>query len=136
MNSKQQLYSLIHLSRVEIEKLKRDETFYCPDCKQSLFIRYGKRTVPHFVHYHQSSCYRNGESSYHELAKYQLYTWLQNQFSHVALEYHLQIINQYPDIYVETKKHKIACEFQSARIARPIIQQRNEGYIRLGIQPI
>src|SRR5699024_3009202 len=41
-----------------------------------------------------------------------------------------------PDIYVETKKHKIACEFQSARIARPIIQQRNEGYIRLGIQPI
>lgn len=136
MNSKGALHSLIHLSMKEVESLKRDETFYCPDCKQSLFIRYGERTIPHFVHYHQSNCLQNGESAYHELAKYQLYAWLKSQFPRVVLEYHLQTINQYPDIYVETDKHKIACEFQSARIANSIIKQRNAGYEQIGIQPI
>src|SRR5699024_369661 len=62
--------------------------------------------------------------------------WLKQQFTDVTLEKHLPSIQQYPDIFVKTDKHQIACEFQSSKIPLKVIKDRNKGYIEADIQPL
>lgn len=136
LNRNRELCNLQHLQRSEINRLKRQETFFCPVCYKKVFIRFSKRMLPHFVHYSETNCTGSGESVYHQQAKMQLYNWLKKQYNQVYLEKYVEAINQYPDVYVETEKRKIACEFQAAKISSQTILDRNDGYKRSCIQPI
>lgn len=133
-----ELMTLISLTKVEIEKYKRELQFYCPTCKEPVIIKSGQKVISHFAHYPKSKCaeVRGGEGHYHESGKLLLYQWLQSQHLHVKLEPYLKEIKQQPDVLLSINKKRIAIEYQCARIAMNDIQRRNEGYKQAGIVPI
>lgn len=132
------LVTLAMLSRRKIESLRCKEKFYCPTCHEKVIIRAGPQTIPHFAHYRKTLCpsAEGGEGPYHEKGKMLLYQWLKKQKMNVTLEKYLPQISQRPDISLKMKQKEIAIEFQCARIPIKQLQQRNEGYLKLGIQPI
>lgn len=133
-----ELVTLATLTREEINKHRKNNQFYCPVCQESLVVKAGKLTIPHFAHYSKGKCPSNkgGEGHYHERGKLLLYQWLKSQHLDAKLEPYLKEIQQQPDILLMLQDKRIAIEFQCARINIEQIQKRNKGYIRAGIVPI
>ncbi|WP_164669460.1 competence protein CoiA [Virgibacillus doumboii] len=132
------LVTLASLTRVEITKLKRQETFLCPTCNEEVIAKAGSQMIPHFAHRSKSNCpsQEGGEGSYHEKGKMLLFQWLKHQNLDVQLEAYLPEIKQRPDILVRLKHKAVAIEYQCARVPPEQIRKRNEGYHKAGIVPI
>lgn len=124
-------------SREEIEKMRKEEVFYCPTCHEQVIIKAGTKVIPHFAHRQQSTCVSNGgEGYYHQQGKLMLYDWLKRQGMNVSLEVFLADINQRADIILQIKDRTIAIEYQCSVIEAEVIKQRSIGYKRIGITPI
>lgn len=132
------IITLFTLTRSEIESHRKTGSFFCPECGEPVIIKAGLKMIPHFSHYPSSNCtsIHKGEGPYHELGKLQLYQWLQKQKIHTYLEPYLKKIKQRPDLLIKIKNIWIAIEFQCASTPIPVIQQRTNGYRKLGIYPI
>lgn len=135
-NQKGENISLLHLSKEKIVALKRDENFYCPDCKEKVIIRHGPHVSPHFAHQHHSQCNHQGETEIHERAKQQLYTWLKKQALNVKLEHYIAATGQIADLFVKFQNKKLAIEFQHSVIPAQDIRQRTEKYLQEKIFPL
>lgn len=124
-------------SKKEVERLRK-ESFYCPECRQSVILRAGPKVIPHFAHKSTHACqsHESGESLYHKRAKLFLYQWLRKQFSKVYLEHYIKNIKQRPDLLCQVKNRKLAIEFQSAMVPIREIQKRTEGFVQEKVQPI
>ncbi|WP_047982377.1 competence protein CoiA [Ornithinibacillus contaminans] len=132
------LVTLYGRTKSEIEWLRKHRQFYCPTCNSKVMIKAGTKSIPHFSHYSTADCpsSEGGEGEYHEKGKLALFQWLQNQGLQVSLEEYIPQIQQRPDIYLQYKEKKIAIEYQCARIPIHTIQQRTNGYIKVGIMPV
>ncbi|MRG87086.1 competence protein CoiA [Salinibacillus xinjiangensis] len=136
LNQAGQPILLMNKTRAEMNELRK-QSFYCPGCKEKVFIRAGDKVVPHYAHFHSNSCSLGyGEGEYHRQGKLDLYKWLQLQGIQVELEYYIPKIRQRPDLLLKWKGWIYALEFQCAVIPVNIIRERTKGYLRLGIQPI
>ncbi|WP_163537068.1 competence protein CoiA family protein [Gracilibacillus sp. YIM 98692] len=122
--------------RSEIPFLKKEKSFYCPQCKMPLVVKAGPQVIPHFAHSKKSDCSHQGESSYHEKGKAELFIWLQRQGLHPSLEHYLPKIRQRPDIFLSVHSKQIAIEYQCAKLSSEEFVKRTRQYQKLGINPI
>lgn len=129
-----------HLSRQELKKLRMQEQFYCPQCKELVQLKIGDIKIPHFAHTRKSSCeqyFSEGESAQHLLGKEQLYQMFQRLLLHVELETYIKELSQRPDLLVIDKHGKrFAIEFQCSPISSELLQKRSDGYLSKNITPI
>ncbi|SEU02956.1 Competence protein CoiA-like family, contains a predicted nuclease domain [Salinibacillus kushneri] len=128
---------LLNKTKTELKELRKD-TFYCPHCKEQVFIRAGDKVSPHYAHFQKSQCsFKNkGEGEYHTKGKIALYQWLISQDIEVEMEYYLPKIHQRPDLLAKWKNRYFAIEFQCAVIPPQIIRERSMGYVNAGIIPL
>ncbi|MGB6178262.1 competence protein CoiA [Carnobacterium sp.] len=133
LNDKEEL---IHASKVE-EKIQKKASFYCPDCKNSVFLKNGKLKIAHFSHFNQTNClaFSEGETKEHLQGKQLLLDWFVKQGFVCQLEAHLPDLNQRPDILVWINQTKaIAVEFQCSPLPVKRMQERTEGYKTKGYE--
>ncbi|ENH96182.1 hypothetical protein J416_12262 [Gracilibacillus halophilus YIM-C55.5] len=135
-NQAGELVTIFHKTRVEIEALRHEETFYCPECNAPLQVKAGHHMIPHFAHRHISPCQMQGESSYHETGKLLLYEWLKQQRIPVSLEHYLPTIQQRPDLLFQVGNKQVAIELQCSKLPTELIVQRTHGYQKQNIQVI
>ncbi|NBJ70924.1 MULTISPECIES: competence protein CoiA family protein [Clostridia] len=121
---------------VDIKKSGQD--FHCPVCKGAVYIRAGKKVIPHFAHRSIKECrsFEGGEGVYHEQGKMLLFRWLSEQKLAVQLEPYIKEIKQRPDILLNIGKKRIAIEYQCATTSPEVLKARTEGYRSIGISPL
>src|SRR5699024_6892259 len=114
---KGQMVTLAVLKKAQIEEMRLEE-FYCPACKETVIIKAGEKTIPHFAHFSKSVCInKSGEGMQHQKGKLLLYSWLQKQSIDVQIEYYLPEIKQRPDLFFSIGDKKVAIEFQCVKIS-------------------
>ncbi|MEK5079412.1 competence protein CoiA family protein [Solibacillus sp. FSL W7-1436] len=140
MTEQQQLFHLTRkLPPDELQRLKKQQSFFCPQCKERLLLKAGQIKIPHFAHQKNSDCislFSEGESAAHLLGKQQLFHQFSNLQLRPVLEPYLPQLQQRPDILITFKNRQYAIEFQCSPIAQPSFQQRTSGYLHAGITPI
>lgn len=121
---------------VDIKKSEQD--FLCPVCKGAVYIRAGKKVIPHFAHRSIKECrsFEGGGGVYHEQGKMLLFKWLREQNLAVQLEPYVKEIKQRPDLLLNIGKKRIAIEYQCATISPEVLKARTEGYRSIGITPL
>ena len=77
-------HRLVCCQGVPKEKLRRireDQEFQCPECKEKVMMKIGTQRMEHFAHQKGSLCVESyeRESEYHLAGKLQLFQWLKNQ---------------------------------------------------------
>ena len=140
MTEQQQLFHLTSKFPLdELQRLKKQQSFFCPQCKEQLLLKAGQIKIPHFAHQKNSECdslFSEGESASHLLGKQQLFHQFSNLQLRPILEPYLPQLQQRPDLLITFKDRQYAIEFQCSPIAHPSFQQRTSGYLRAGITPI
>lgn len=120
-------------SRKWLEEKKKNEEFYCPECKEKVVLKLGKQRIEHFAHQKGSQCTESyeRESDYHMKGKLQLYQWLEEQKLTPVLEPYYPSIRQRPDVAFIQKHQKYALEFQCSVIPSELIEKRTRQYQRI-----
>lgn len=140
MTEQQQLFHLTSKYPLdELQKLKKQQSFFCPQCKEQLLLKAGQIKIPHFAHQKNSECdslFSEGESAAHLLGKQQLFHHFSNLQLRTVLEPYLPQLQQRPDLLLTFKNRQYAVEFQCSPIAKPSFQQRTSGYLHANITPI
>lgn len=127
------------LERHELRKWRQTRKFYCPQCKGPVQLKVGDIVIPHFAHRKDAACsasFSEGESQRHLSGKRLLYQLLINNKQEVELEPMLNRISQRPDLLVKTQQMEFPIEFQCSTIPIDLLEQRTEGYRRVGMNPI
>lgn len=129
-----------NLTLIDAEQVTQDSTqdYFCPSCKEPVFLKRGLKNVAHFCHYKHSECqaFSEGESKVHLAGKRFLYDFIKEAGYKVSLETYLPKLKQRPDLLIETKTEEIAVEFQCSPISVEKISQRTQGYLSAGYQVI
>jgi competence protein CoiA len=120
-----------------LHKMREEEQFFCPECKEKLILKIGSQKVPHFAHYRVVNCSRyENESSYHLAGKEKLYLWLKTQGLQPQLELYDAALAQRPDICFHVNNQKIAVEFQCSTIPESLMRKRTNSYRKNHYYPI
>ncbi|WP_173916937.1 competence protein CoiA [Halobacillus sp. Marseille-Q1614] len=138
LNEKDELLTIYQLAPDDILQMKKEASFYCPDCREALLLRSGPLTTPHFAHFPSSLCTRKrgGESEVHEKGKLLLYDWLYHQGYRVEMEPYLSDISQRPDLMLTIGEKRIVLELQCSTISPEEVKKRSEGYHTMNIFPL
>lgn len=128
---------LYRYPKEQIASFKK-KSFYCPVCREKVYIRAGDRMIPHFAHYKKGACkgQMTGEGDVHRQGKMDLFDWLTNQRIPAALEFYLPAIQQRPDILIKWNHRLFSIEYQCSPISREMFLKRTKSYHRLGIIPL
>lgn len=128
------------VDRWDIEQLKRlrkENRFYCPICRERVYLKLGSKRRWHFAHQANSDCVSTNETIDHLEGKKQLYEWLRRQKGvEVALEVYLPFIQRRPDLLIRYEDTLYALEYQCAPIDATVLHQRMSDYERTRITPI
>lgn len=123
-----------------LHQLRKTNKFYCPLCRQPLFLKIGSLKIPHFAHYSKSNCenhFSERESAMHLKGKEQLYRLFKALGLNAELEPYLPNVKQRPDLLLDgNTTQRIAIEFQCSPISIEKLIHRNKGYKREDILPI
>jgi len=106
----------------------------CPDCREEVVLKTGKRTVSHFAHVNPISCkFAEGESDEHRLCKLEIYESLLSQpgICDAALERPLGSVR--PDVSAYFNGVPVAIEVQISSLSVETIMRRTIEYHRKGI---
>ncbi|MEK3764762.1 competence protein CoiA [Solibacillus sp. FSL K6-4121] len=140
LTEKQQLFHLTSkLSEQELQQLKQQQQFYCPQCREELLLKAGQIKIPHFAHYKRSKCdslFSERESTTHLLGKQQLFQHFTKLKLQPMLEPYLPHLRQRPDIFISKMDRQYAIEFQCSPISQDLFLQRTRGYLKANITPI
>lgn len=111
--------------------------YWCPACQSRVQLRRGKLKVAHFAHLPGADCnVSEGETAEHLTGKQQLWHWLRLCGYQPQLEVYLPAIKQRPDLLFRDQQQRlIAVEFQCSPLSIERLQERNQGYLQLGIYP-
>lgn len=125
---------------LDFEKRKRiqvETSFFCPGCKERIFLKNGNQKVAHFSHYRESDChsFSEGETHAHLIGKIKLWEWCKSQGLSVEMEAWLPSLQQRPDLLITlTDSKKIAIEYQCSPISFKKLKERTEGYHSIGYE--
>ncbi|WP_170169029.1 competence protein CoiA [Mesobacillus subterraneus] len=125
-------------TKEELVKIRSNDKFHCPQCKEEVILKLGSRKIWHFSHLAGSSCESryDRESEYHLSGKLQLYNWLIHQGINAELEKYDEQIRQKPDITFEWQNQKYALEFQCSVIPEELFVKRNSAYLENDYIPV
>jgi competence protein CoiA len=108
--------------------------FFCPDCRDEVILKTGRRTVNHFAHLNPLACrYAENESDEHRHCKMEIFLALQKEphVRNVALERPLG--TNRPDVSMEINGVPVAIEVQISSLSLETITQRTIEYTRKGV---
>ncbi|WP_158231928.1 MULTISPECIES: competence protein CoiA [unclassified Sporosarcina] len=126
-------------SLTSLREWRKNETYYCPQCKEQVLLKVGEIVIPHFAHLKQTTCrdsFSEGESPTHLLGKIQLYELFSQLHLQTKMEPYLPAIRQRPDLLVTWQNEQIPIEFQCSTIPIARILERNAGYHTVNMLPI
>lgn len=126
-------------SRDELQVLKKQHQFFCPQCNEPLQLKIGQIRIPHFAHLQHSECdnlFSERESEAHLLGKQQLYEWFERLELAPILEPYLPQIQQRPDLLITYQNRLFAIEFQCSPLPLELFTARTKGYLDAEITPI
>lgn len=109
--------------------------YYCPNCKEPVFLKKGLIKQAHFTHFQKSECnvFSEGETEEHILGKGMLYQWFKRQKIPCQLEAYLPNLKQRPDLLIWLdEKTPIAIEFQCSALSAQRMIERTVGYTNNG----
>ncbi|KRM95825.1 competence protein transcription factor [Liquorilactobacillus aquaticus DSM 21051] len=115
---------------------KQGEYYWCPGCKAELILKKGNFKISHFAH-KKKTCqiFSEGETSEHLAGKKEIFAAYKNAGYTGALEQHIKVLNQRPDILIRFRDEKtIAIEFQCAPLNLKKLYSRSEGYRNSGLK--
>ncbi|MFY3791493.1 competence protein CoiA [Ureibacillus sp. MALMAid1270] len=128
------------IPKTTLKQLRKDVSFFCPQCKSDVQLKIGTIKIPHFAHlpnHHCDSLFAEGESAQHLLGKAHLFHLFQRLGYEVELESFLSELNQRPDLLVKNDIDKCnAIEFQCSPIPNDLYLKRTNGYLTNNITPI
>ncbi|MCC3645330.1 MAG: competence protein CoiA [Bacillota bacterium] len=121
-----------------LQQYRENHNFYCPECKEKVIMKIGKKKIPHFSHRKGSECPERyeRESEYHMSGKVLLFQWLKKKGLNPILEPFYPEISQRPDIGVHYEGVHYALEYQCSSISEELFIKRTEAYLKAGIVPI
>lgn len=117
----------------------RQEDFFCPGCREPVFLKQGQLRMAHFAHYREAGCstFSEGETEQHLLGKQLLYSWLKGLGMTVEMEPWLPRLQQRPDVLVKAgEDRRIVLEYQCSPIPLEHLRERTEGYRREGYEVV
>ncbi|MCD8508552.1 MAG: hypothetical protein LRY73_00645 [Bacillus sp. (in: Bacteria)] len=124
-------------SREFLEKVRQEELFYCPECKERVIMKLGTEQTWHFSHKPNSTCFfHKGETDDHRKGKEQIIQWLKRHGLDPKVEIYIKEIRRRPDILVEIQGREYVFEIQRAAIPYTDFERRSEDYAQLNIEPI
>lgn len=123
------------LKNASLEKKNSANRYFCPSCKEEVFLKQGIKNVPHFSHYKNSDCqsFSEGETEEHIKGKYFLYHFLKPHVESIEMEPYIKTLKQRPDLLITKNKQKIAIEFQCSSISVKDVLKRSKGYKKASI---
>lgn len=124
----------IHANTIE-EDNRIKNSYYCPSCKEGVFLKKGVMKAPHFSHFKKTTCllFSEGETKEHLEGKQLLYEWFMKQGLICQLEAYLPDLNQRPDLLVWiSPKKAVAIEFQCSSLSFKKMKERTAGYKKNG----
>lgn len=110
---------------------KIQEDFYCPGCKEPVFLKRGIQKITHFSHYAHSKCaaFSEGETEEHLQGKRMIYEALQRRNEKVTIEPYINDLKQRPDLlWKKSNGTNVAIEFQCSSLSTKRMIERTEGY--------
>ncbi|WP_445662651.1 competence protein CoiA [Cytobacillus sp. FSL R5-0596] len=121
-----------------LQQYRENHNFYCPECKEKVIMKIGKKRIPHFSHSKGSECQQRyeRESEYHMSGKVLLFQWLKKKGLNPILEPYYPEISQRPDISVHYEGVHYALEYQCSSISEELFVKRTEAYLKSDIVPI
>ena len=138
LNKEQTLINVLHYSRKELVRLRKEMMFYCLACQEPLILKIGSVKQPHFAHLGTSNCAEQvseREGVEHLQGKEQLFHHFKKIADEIELEPFLAPIKQRPDVLVTVKNERFAIEFQCSSVEIARIQERTHNYLQLQIHP-
>jgi competence protein CoiA len=125
--------TLLAMSSEAIEALKKDK-YFCPACKQPVYIKNGRIKLPHFAHFAESSCsfYTEAETQEHLALKQVFANWCEQQQLPYEVEKFLPALNQRPDLLIGN----LAIEIQCSPLSIQRLIERTKCYQKHGYQPL
>ncbi|MTD41584.1 hypothetical protein GIX45_23755 [Erwinia sp. CPCC 100877] len=132
-SNNKKIVTLLNRSSKDIEALK-SEDYYCPACKQPLYIKNGRVKVPHFAHFAESGCsfYTEAETKEHLALKQVFAKWCEQQQLPYEVEKFLPALNQRPDLLIGN----LAVEIQCSPLSIKRLIERTRCYQKHGYQPL
>lgn len=124
-----------YINAIEEQKNKNQKKYYCPNCKEPVFLKKGLINQPHFTHFQKSNCavFSEGETEEHVLGKNLLYRWFTQQNIPCQLEAYLPNLKQRPDLLIWLDEQTpIAIEFQCSALSAQRMVERTIGYTKNG----
>lgn len=115
-----------------LQQYRENHSFYCPECKEKVIMKIGKKKIPHFSHKKGSKCPERyeRESEYHMSGKVLLFQWLKKKGLNPILEPFYPEISQRPDIGVHYEGVHYALEYQCSSISEELFIKRTEATLR------
>lgn len=135
----QPIHLHLQLSKVELQHLKKQHQFFCPQCDEPLQLKAGAIRIPHFSHYRNSMCetfFSDRESETHLLGKQHLFELFTQLRLSPTLEPYLPHIQQRPDLLLTNNSAQYAIEFQCSQLSLERFRERTNGYLSTNIIPI
>ncbi|WP_018659447.1 competence protein CoiA [Allofustis seminis] len=121
-------------------QLNRDQKYFCPSCRQRVYLKKGALMIPHFAHFKSCSqfAFSEGETVEHLQGKRVLAEWFsQLGAKSIEMEAYLPKLQQRPDVLVELDaSSKIAVEFQCSPISAQKLSKRSLGYLMVDYFPL
>ena len=128
----------LHSELVAADKAKKGSEYFCPECKDAVILKKGRRVIPHFSHKPNSMCnYGKGESPGHKTAKYLLYRSLNSRDAVDAyMEYQVVVdgVAQRSDVLCIRRGKKFIFEIQRRKSDVSEVCRRAKLYSRVGSQ--
>ncbi|MDN4606863.1 competence protein CoiA [Sporosarcina highlanderae] len=127
------------LKREELRKWRETRSFFCPQCRGPVQLKVGNIVVPHFAHLKDTTCrtsFSEGESPQHLTGKLLLHQLLTANSQNTVLEPLLAEISQRPDLLILNEQEKIPIEFQCSTIPISLLEERTDGFRKIGMPPI
>lgn len=119
--------------RVSASAAVRGGDYECPGCHEPVVLKRGRVKIAHFSHQKNGLCVRQEEP---ETAEHLSGKWqIQQQFNG-DLEVYLSVISQRPDILCRRANRLIAIEFQCSALSTSRLEERTDGYRKLGIEVV
>lgn len=129
---------LSNYSRYELKKLKKkNNKYYCLNCKKRLILKVGERKRPHFSHLKlKQKINTKKETKHHRLGTDLLYQGFTDQGFYTKKEYYIRSIKQRPDVVVAINNQSYAFEFQLSKISLSLFRKRTLNLKKAGFKSI
>ncbi|MGB7367105.1 competence protein CoiA [Carnobacterium jeotgali] len=126
----------VYVNAMNVQRnIKQKTEYFCPNCKELVFLKKGLIKQAHFTHFQKSDCavFSEGETEEHVSGKAMLYQWFIHQNIPCQLEAYLPNLKQRPDLLIWLDEQTpVAIEFQCSSLSAQRMIERTNGYIENG----